>query len=156
MRVLFKSILTMTILGIALTSFSQGAFANQCALRALAETKQAQGNQQALKRIYDTYFGEALARMPVAKQWAKMSVASRKAQVDRARRIVVSLASKLAPYANATYTWNGNVGTYRLGNKTGKITVSVAKGCQMNNICIKDTGCLSAYIGDARKYAKNE
>lgn len=130
------------------------AHANQCVMEAFKQTKAAGSDQRTLKALYNTYFGEALAEQSVRRKWPKMDRAARRVQTEHARKVVVSLARTLAKYADAEFTWRSNeVATVNLHGDISQLTVRFADGCLMRDVCVKDIGCLSSYIGDAKRVA---
>jgi hypothetical protein len=147
--------LLIAILALFVFGSVPGASANQCVLKAFNETKAAGNNQRKLKELYNKYFGEALARHSVRARWNKMDQTERKVQTDHARSVVVSLASRLSKYADAKFLWkNSSVAIVTLGRDVSRLTIYPAGGCTMADVCVKDVGCLSSYIGDASKLAK--
>jgi hypothetical protein len=147
--------LLIAILALFVFGSVSDASANQCVLKAFKETRAAGNNQRKLKELYNRYFGEALARHSVRARWSKMDQAARKAQTDHARNVVVSLASRLSKYADAQFSWQSSaVAIVTLGRDVSRLTVYPAGGCRLADVCVKDVGCLSNYIGDASKLAK--
>lgn len=123
-----------------------------CVETALSQTKAALGNQQKLGALYNTYFGEDLARAPVRARWNKMSEAEQRAQVDHARSVVMSLSNRFAKYAGADFKWNGNIASVTFDGARTIMTVHLTgQGCRMSDLCVKDNGCLSSMIGDVSK-----
>lgn len=121
-------------------------FANGCAVAALNAAKAAGGNTTTLKQLYNTYLGEPFARHVAGASWNSPSF-DKQAQVERAQSAILTLAHHLAPYADASFSWKGNIGTFVHGTERGVITVfPTGKGCLMADICMKDKGCLSSYI----------
>lgn len=128
---------------------------NQCALSALKAAKSANRNVSALNGVYDRYFGQAFAQATVRKDWRKMDQSARDAQNSLARKVVVSLASDLAEYADATFIWrSASIASFKLGGKSGTVTIRMAgKGCQMADVCISGYGCLTSYVAKAQQRA---
>ncbi len=97
----------------ATLAFTMPAHASDatCIMNVLSDTQKALGSTSRLKRVYNTYFGEALAAQAAGgRKWKKFSVSERKAQVDFARDFVVTIASNLEPYAGVKVTLTSHIG----------------------------------------------
>jgi hypothetical protein len=137
---------------IANAPHTQGAEASTCLKPALQATKAALGDRRALSQLYDTYFGEALAKRPVARKWNRMSIVERRLQVAHAKKFVLTLSRKFARYAIADFAWKNNKAFLTLGKEHTTMQVFMSgMGCMMSDICIQSSGCLSNYIGDVSK-----
>jgi|GEM_PF-3654858 len=122
------------------------AHANSCAIKALAAAKAAGSNTTILKQVYNEYFGEPFAKRVAGAAWNNTNF-DQAAQIERAQTAVLTMAHHLAPYADASFSWRGNTGTFVLGTERGSVTVYPSgKGCMMSDVCIKDKGCLSSYV----------
>jgi hypothetical protein len=126
------------------------AQANDCAIQALAAAKAAGNNTTTLKQLYNTYFGEPFARHVAGAAWNNPSF-DQAAHRERVQTAVLTLAHHLAPYADATFTWKGNIGAFVLitdsGTERGSVKVYPSgKGCMMTDVCIGNKGCLSSYV----------
>lgn len=152
-----KKIKVIGLLFLSIVSFLQAhtAFADtpSCVANAMRSAKDAGSNQRALKNLYIVYFGDALARRSVARDWPRMSQGDRTAQVEYATSVVMSVASRFAAYANATFVWrDATHAVVTLNGQSAQVTVYPAGiGCQMSDICIAGKPCLSSLIGDYRK-----
>lgn len=155
MRALFRLAVLYMVAGVYI-GIVKDAYASSCVERAFKETKAARGNQPKLNALYEKYFGEALAVQAAGAKWKKMSIAEQGRQKYHARKVVLSLTGQLARYADAIFTWRGNVATVRLKGDTSQITARFARGCVMRDVCVKDVGCLSSYIGDYRKRQRDK
>jgi hypothetical protein len=129
----------------------------ECLKPALEATKAALGDRRVLRELYDIYFGEALARTPVRRTWIRMSESERRKQIDRARKITISMADRLSLYARAKFKWKDNIAFVTLDQKTTKVRVEMSgRGCMMSDVCIDGYSCLSRYIGDASQEDQNK
>jgi len=141
-----KVLLVSTILLFGTVS----AHANSCAIAALNAAKAAGNNTTTLKQLYNEYFGEPFARHVAGAAWNNKNF-DQAAQIERAQTAILTLAHHLAPYADATFSWKGNIGTFVLSteHRTERGSVKVypsGVGCKMVDICVKDYPCLSTYV----------
>lgn len=133
-----------------------------CIKSALSATRSAVGNQSALRRVFDTYLGEAFAAHAARKKWAKYSEKQRRAQTDYARTFVVSVGKNLAKYADAIIvvtSISGNKVTAIAKTSSGNIgiTAIMAGNCQFADIKVAGYPSLAEMIGDyTKRVAKNE
>lgn len=126
--------------------YTTPASAQNCAIAAIKAAKAAGNNTTTLKSLYATYFGEVFARHVAGAAWNNPNF-NRTAQLERAETAILSLAHRLAPYADASFSWKGNIGSYILGSERGTVQVYPSKdGCKMVDVCIADKGCLSSYV----------
>ena len=153
---MYKKIMAIGLLFFGVSSYLQVPTAHAdpqtCVANAMRSAKDAGNDQRALKTVYNTYFGEALARRSIARDWPKMSPEDRAAQVTYATSVVMSVASRFAAYANATFVWrDATHAAVTLSGQTTQMTIYPAGGCQMSDICVAGKPCLSSLIGDYRK-----
>jgi hypothetical protein len=126
------------------------AQANNCAIKALAAAKAAGDNTTTLKQLFIIYFGEPFARHVAGAAWNRPNF-DQAAHLERVQTVVLTLAKHLAPYADATFSWSGNIGRFVLITKhsTEHGVVQVypsGTGCMMTDVCIMGKGCLSSYV----------
>lgn len=122
------------------------AHAQNCAISAIKAAKAAGGNTTTLKGVYATYFGEVFAKHVAGAAWNKPNF-DRAALVERAQNTILTLAHHLAPYADADFVWQGDIGLYTLNGERGTVRIYPSgDGCKLVDICIKGKGCLSSYV----------
>jgi len=151
----------VTVMGLTIPTTPAQADVQSCIAGALTSAKAAGSNQIMLKSLYNVYFGEALAQSAARKSWKKLSERGRSDQVVHARKVVLSIASRLAEYAGVEIVYTVTTGPVIQGialTKDGNVGMKfyMSGECSFSDIAISGYPSLASMVGDFKKLTANK